>query len=863
MMISNRLRRCWKRISVYYWLALITFSLVIVIQPVIANELSPPSIIEQNSSPPSTLLERGKQQYESGQYDAALHLWQQAAQAYENQGDRINQAICLNYLSLVHQELGNRKQAEQAIEMGLGLLKTLSQPTSNQTLILAQLLNSHGKLQFAQGKTEAALATWQTAERTYASVKDAAGVLGSKINQAQALQVLGFVRRAETILQVASQELQSQPDSALKIAGFRNLGTVLLMLGKVNQAEIELNNSLAIAQRLHLPFEVAANSLSLANTARTMGNSQKALQLYLQTATTAPTSLLRLQAKVNQLSLFIETDQNVQAQALMREIQPQLATLTPSRAGIYVQVNWAGSVLRAYQKWRMDDPSLKQTAVQLANTIQQARQLQDARAESFALGQLGSLYEQTKQQAEAKNLTTQALAIAKAANSPDLAYRWQWQLGRLLKQENDRSGAIIAYREATAILQSLRSDLVAMSPEVQFSFREMVEPVYRELVSLLVEGDTPSEMELQQARQAIEALQLAEIENYIRSACLQAQQTQIEQADASAAIIYPIILADRLTVILSLPGQPLSSYSSLLAKEEIQSTVDQTLESFNPLIGDQQRLRLSQQLYNWLIRPAEAQLSAQQIKTLVFVLDGKLRSLPIAALYDGKQYLIEKYSVAITPGLKLLGPQKPLAKDKMGVLVGALAEARQGFPALPGVVSESQAIASKLTSKLLINQTFTQTELKHYVQENDSPLVHLATHGQFSSNLEKTFILTWDNRLTIEGVRDLLKSRSEMNIQPIELLILSACETAEGDDRAALGLAGLAVRSGARSTLASLWAVNDLSTAELMIKFYQSLTQEGLSKAEALRQSQLEILHNSQYRHPYYWAPFILVGNWL
>jgi len=862
-MILNRLRFRLKSRFIYGCLGLITFGLAIVIHPVTAIEASLPPIAIQASSTPAALLEQGKEQYESGQYRAAMNLWQQAAQAYEAQGDRINQAISLNCLSLAYQELGDWQQAKQVVETGLSLLRSRSQTTPAQIIVLAQLLNTQGKLQFSQGQTEVALTTWQAAERTYASANDDSGVLGSRINQAQALQALGLVRRAETVLQTASQQLQAQPDSALKVVGFRNLGTVLQMVGDANQAEAELEKSLAIAQQLRLPSEVAASSLSLANTARVIGNPQKALQLYQQTAKTAPTALLRLEAQVNQISLLIETNQTAKAQALMQEIQPQLANLAPSRTGVYVQVNWAGSVLRAHQKWGMNAPSLRQAATQLAGAVQQAQQLQDARAESFALGQLGSLYEQTNQRVEAKKLTQQALTIAKESNSPDIAYRWQWQLGRLLKQENDRRGAIAAYRDATTLLQSLRGDLVAVSSEVQFSFRELVEPVYREFVSLLVEADSPSESELQQARQAIEALQLAEIENYIRSACLQARQTQIEQADAAAAVVYPIVLADRLTVILSLPGQPLRSYSTPISKDKLQATVDQTLASFNPLIGDQQRLRLSQQLYDWLIRPAEAELTTHQIKTLVFVLDGKLRSLPLSALYDGQRYLIERYSVAITPGLKLLGPQKPLPKDKLGVLVGALAEARQGFPALPGVISESNAIASKLSSKLLLNQTFTQVELQRQLRRDVSPLVHLATHGQFSSNLDKTFILTWDDRLTIERVRELLKSRSETNPQPIELLILSACETAEGDDRAALGLAGLAVRSGARSTLASLWAVNDLSTAELMIKFYQSLTEEGMSKAEALRQSQLEILKTPQYRHPYYWAPFVLVGNWL
>jgi CHAT domain-containing protein len=138
----------------------------------------------------------------------------------------------------------------------------------------------------------------------------------------------------------------------------------------------------------------------------------------------------------------------------------------------------------------------------------------------------------------------------------------------------------------------------------------------------------------------------------------------------------------------------------------------------------------------------------------------------------------------------------------------------------------------------------------------------LATHGQFSSNADNTFILTWDGRINVKQLDQLLRSR-EGKLSPIELLVLSACQTATGDKRAALGMAGVAVRSGARSTLASLWSVSDRSTAFLMIKFYRELGKPEITKAEALRRAQVALLHQDDYTSPYYWAPFVLLGNWL
>jgi CHAT domain-containing protein len=235
----------------------------------------------------------------------------------------------------------------------------------------------------------------------------------------------------------------------------------------------------------------------------------------------------------------------------------------------------------------------------------------------------------------------------------------------------------------------------------------------------------------------------------------------------------------------------------------------------------------------------------------------------MAALHDGKQFLVEKYAVALTPGLELLEP-RPLAREQLNVLKAGLSEARRGFSALPNVEIELNQIQSQVSGELLINQSFTETALQDAIDAAPFPVVHLATHGQFSSEAEKTFILTWDNVINVNELNSLLRTTDLRRSEPIELLVLSACETAVGDNRAALGIAGVAVRAGARSTLASLWTVNDEATAVLMVRFYQELGNIATTKAEALRRAQLSILQDGQYQQqPYYWASFILVGNWL
>jgi tetratricopeptide (TPR) repeat protein len=225
-------------------------------------------------------------------------------------------------------------------------------------------------------------------------------------------------------------------------------------------------------------------------------------------------------------------------------------------------------------------------------------------------------------------------------------------------------------------------------------------------------------------------------------------------------------------------------------------------------------------VYSWLIRPLEADLQkSPQVSTLVFVLDGELRNIPMSVLHDGQKYLAEKYSIALTPGLQLL-ETTPLKPGKLKALTAGLTESVQGFSALPNVNLELQKIGSAFTSaKKLLNQDFTNKNFETQFQESSLPVIHLATHAQFSSNPDETFILTWDGKVKVKDLDKLLRADSQKRSP--ELLVLSACETAQGDKRAALGLAGVAVRAGARSTLATLWKVADNTTAIFMGEFYR------------------------------------------
>jgi len=871
------------------WLAIATTRLPAIASTIVASATAAAvlpveaTIPTQNSvpTPPQTSrLEQGRRHYQSGHFFEAADLWQQAAQSYKTQKNVVNQALSLSYLASAYKELGQWQAAKTVIAQSLDLLQEKSPGTDAQVgfqapLVWAHAWNTQGSLQLAMGNPEAALTSWQQAETLYDETDDSQGRLGSQLNQIQALQSLGLYRRSRIRLEAINRQLKSQPDSLLKAKALQSLGVTLQRIGEFPESLNALEQSLAMTRALDSGADTSATLLGLGHSWQGVSEMSKALAAYEQSATVATSAIAQVEAYLSQLHLLIETEQVTTIQTLLPKIRVLLYELPASRSAIYARVNFVQNLLRLYAQGTFKAASQNHASEMiqsLSTGIQQAKEINDVRAESYALGQLGEVYEQAGQWADAQALTEKAIEMLRGLNASEISYRWQWQLGRILchgeriyREPERRKGAIAAYTEAITQLNLLRTDLVA-SAQIQFSFRERVEPVYRELVSLLLTPQPDqtkiSQNNLKQARNVIEGLQLAELNNFFQSACLDIQQQPIDQIDLTAAVLYPIILPDRLAVILALKGQPLHYYEKVLPQAEIESSLSEMRQSLSLAFPSQLRLQTSQQLYDWLIRPAEKYLTEQAIQTLVFVPDGRLRSLPIAALYDGNQYLIEKYSVAKTSGLQLIEAQS-LKADQLSLLIAGLSEARQGFSALPAASFEIEQITSKVPARVFLNQEFTQANLQIQLNRSRSSVVHLVTHGQFGSSQENTFILAWDKKIKTSELIKVLQTRQLSVTNPIELLVLSACQTAAGDSQAGLGLAGLALRSGARSTLASLWSVDDRSTAELMVKFYAALSQPGTTKAEALRQAQLGILHQEGYEHPFFWAAFVMVGNWL
>ncbi|HEY9706989.1 MAG TPA: hypothetical protein V6D48_02165, partial [Oculatellaceae cyanobacterium] len=540
--------RTYHRILRLIFLALLALITTLGVPALPAQRVEDTSEVSSQTSNAHGLLQQGIQLYETQQFSGAIGVWQQAASAFVSQGDSLNQALVLRYLSLAYQHLGQWKEAQEAIGNAIALLNANHpKPLDNQKNtahtqayldVFAKALNTQGRLQWATGQWSEALETWKRAAATYEKAGNKTGVIGSLINQAQALQALGLSTQAEAELLHVEQILQQQSDPDLKATGLQNLGQALRRVGNLRKSQEVLQKSWQVAKEYQLSKALGSALLELGNTERALGNraiaigkeeeenkhTQAAIAFY-QQAADSPT--LRLQAQLNLLSLLVETGKWLDTAKLKSTIQQSIANLPPSRTTIYAELNFARSltclqpdidieILSCMSRDRKEklkeqlpkqslataSPSSQEIAQILTTAVQQAQSLKDQTAESYAIGQLGGLYELTKQWSAAQNLTQQALLLADEIQSPDIRYRWEWQLGRLWEKQRDRKRAIAAYKEAVKTLKSIRSDLLTIDSDVQFSFRDNVEPIHRKLVDLLLrtEGNSqPSQTDLKEA----------------------------------------------------------------------------------------------------------------------------------------------------------------------------------------------------------------------------------------------------------------------------------------------------------------------------------------------------------------------------
>lgn len=789
-------------------------------------------------------------------------------------------------------------------------LKALSQPLTPQS---AAIVHSNLATAFRQiGQIDRAIAHWDEAIAITKQQKDRLQLGRLLTEQAQAYNDIGQHPRAIELLKAAIELARQNQDQPTLAAALGITGSAYWSQGDYQQAIPALQTSLEIAQQINnrLYITIALNNLGnvyasrgknrriQAETATNEGEINEAKQMsYLAAQDNraaleafeksvalsqnsngigAVRALLNLSRILLKLQADTGTDINIGRIANLRQQALQkLASMPDSRDKAYALINIGRLDMKYHLSFQISPVSTQQqltTEKVLETAIAVAQSIDDARAQSFAFGIAGQMYEKRAQYQKALQLSRQAQLAAQQIQAADSLYQWQWLSGRLHKATGDRVQAIESYKQAIASLESIRGDIIVANQDIQFDFRDDQEPVYRELIALLLEQSKSkagvSNLEnLKEALSILDLLKLAELRDFFGDDCVHLVKETVERIGANfeptAAIIYSIVMSDRTEIILQLPDRSLTGYSIDISNISLEQEINLLRKSLEKR-ATEEYLPHSQKVYDLLIRPLEKQLAAAQPSTLVFINDGVLRKVPMAALHDGQEFLIQKYPIATTPSLSVtistpLNLSGIASKDDKSALIVGLTVARPPFPALKNVQAEVDDVKNILGGTKLLDTDFTKNQLQLQLQKGNYPIIHIATHGKFGTDADKTFLLAYDSNITIQEIDSFLRFNSKLIV---ELLTLSACQTATGNNRSALGMGGVAVRAGVKSALASLWSINDLATVPLMEEFYSQLKQPNITKAQALQKAQMKMISIPDFNHPAVWAPFLLIGNW-
>lgn len=814
-------------------------------------------------------IQQGLERYRSGDFQGAIDTWSNRLNQSPNAEERV---VLLKSLARVYSQVG---QFDRAISSFDQLITYYRNDKKNSD-----------RIQLGRMLTE----------------------------QAQVYSNLGQQRKAIALL--CGEQSECKEGSALEIArqhsdplgeaaGLGSLGNAYRLQGDYESALRSLSKSLAIAEKLQNSAYIIAAKNGLGNTYASLAkrdyryaefasetNDRAAKDRFTQQAIESDRSAIqsfetvvtaaRQQNNPTQESQALLNLATSSQRSGLHSIEKTLQQVYNLHDRLPDSRDKAYGLIRLANLWQQPsklDPNVScpaqtpaETVTLLRGAIAVSQRIKDSQSESFALGRLGHHYECQRDFTQALRLTQQAQL---AAQNQSNRYLWDWQTGRILQAQGETEKAIAAYENAVKALKEIRGDLAIASRDFQFDFRDVIEPVYRELTELqlrVTSNKTLQRNTVESALETIDSLRLAELQNYLGEDCtIAVLPKSIALINDKTAVFSTIILKDRIAVILTLPqSQPIVRWMPA-SSQTVRTTVNDLrlkLEQRSDLANSYQDP--AQQIYDWLIRPFTQELQAARIETLVFVQDGILRSIPMTALYDGKQFLVEQYAIANTLSLTLIDPTQ-LKPQSLRILGFGLTKAATippiSFAPLSFVKTELDRIVKTLPgSKAFMDEAFTIDRLRQEVTQNTFSIVHLATHGKFGFDSRETFLVTGqrtsaaNEKLTMNQFYQLLQTVE----RPLDLLTLTACETAVGSDRDALGIAGISIQAGAKSAIASLWQVDDQATAELITQFYQNLDR-GMGRAQALQATQKSWLqkHTDIQRHPGFWAALTLVGNWL
>ncbi len=738
------------------------------------------------------------------------------------------------------------------------------------------------------------------------------------IRRGEAYRSQGHYLKAASDFQQALQVARAEHDPFFEAVAKQALGYVMFLRGNSHRAESMLRCALQKAKTLDRPRLTAVCANRLANVLFARDHEKEARSLYTISLDQAiRTGDAGLEARVR-LNLVRLSSKQETAVRQLRKARRAACSVSSPEGRVWLLLAVAAETRKSWT----DDKGVFFAHTCLNEAFSLALHTGSKRLLSLSAGRLGELYEHRARFEEARGLTEQALTAAQALRAHELLLQWEHQLGRIMQARGRPEKALAAYRRAVFHIQSIRQDIPVSYQGGSSSFRETLAPVFFGLADLLLqhsarETDEQTRQELlREARDTVEHIKRSEIRDYFNDPCVDARTREVKTLSPHTAVVYPIMLKDRLEVLVDAGGR-LHRKTSPVSRKKLERAAKALAHALrNPSFGPTYQ-KPARNIFDWLIGPVESVLETYEIRTLVYVPDGALRLVPAAALWDGHRFLAERYAVATVPGLTLLDPNPLPREDLLAMLAGlsrpgpvvkelphklwkklsrmnpgrldrgvrglttvveelssakksvgktaqdheAMKRVQQAL-ALPGVEQEIERLSEELKGHVLLDNAFELEDFLADFRENDYQLVHIASHGFFGGEPEQNFIMTYDRLLNMNQLESMIKPK-QLAAHPVELIVLSACQTAEGDDRSPLGLTGMALKSGARSGLGSLWPVSDNAVRKLLPDFYAHLKKPQNSKAKALQQAQLDLMQQEDYSHPFFWSPFILVGNWL
>lgn len=868
------------------------------------------------------IVEQGIKDYNAGNFRNAIKQWQDALLQYKN--DPSGAAIIHENLARAYQELGQNKEAIESLSVAIYNYNALNNipQVGRMKSELAQVYNNLGqprkaiaflcgklveKSQSSESQAMEIKCTPESAEQIATKYNDKRGMVAALGILGEAYRRIGNYDQAIQYLHAAKQISPEYEFLVLNSLGnaYRNRAQLqelqansALQAGIIEKEKELTQKSMADYNKARAYFQ---NSVELARSSKQALAEMRGLL-----------NLIQLSSQTSKTKFFNEATNNTYNDALkVLEVLPDSATKVYGT----IDLAYLQHTDKRISPFTICPQQLVASDDKVLNLLNQAvlssTNLQSERLQSYSNGALGHFWECRGDNKQALKYTQKAIIAADSKlSSKDSLYLWEWQAGRILEKENQKEQATASYQRAFDILEDIRNDILTAERDVQFDFRDVVRPLYRTLaqsrLELLYKGasDKGRTEELSKVVNTIDALKLAELQNYFGNDCVLSglnpkQVGELLKDDSvkfkDTAFLSSIILDGKTGILLQLPNQ-ITKFRWIedlnqqgASKIVSNNTLEKTIQKFRKSLIDAKKIfeydtTTAAQLFDWIIRPILADIDPDKIKTLVFIQDGFLRSVPMAALYDSQlhKYLVETYAVATTPSLRVTAPKLRARGMQKALILGLTKEATidgKSFPALKSVESEVKSLQTLFPNSVpLIDTNFISKNFQNRLEKATYPIVHVASHAQFGIIPEDTFIVAGKNEATGKNeklsISQLENSLRKLNNKSnsVELLALTACQTAVGDDRATLGLAGVALQVGVKTAIASLWSVEDKSVSVLIKEFYTNYRNTGISIAEALQKAQIKMINARKspskdiitiYDNPAYWAPMIIIGNWL